>query len=699
MIIEAPIIRREEDIFERGSFACHIAELLILNENSPSLVLALEGKWGIGKTSTVNLIKEFIREKSTDAVVVDFNPWLIGSLDSVIEGFLVQLAASVNQTLNSEVASKAAAKILNFAKFLAPIKLIPGVEPWGTIVEKVLSTVGASTQAAVDMSNLDLNKRKIAVQKAIEEIGKPIIVVIDDIDRLPPAEIRILIQVVKAIGDFTRVSYLLAFDPEPVAKSLDYNGTYNGQQYLEKIVQASYPIPRIGYWHLKGFLKSHVSKLLSDINVTLSGTDDQLLNEALDATAIVRALSTPRDVVRLSNRLTITAKNTWGEVNFVDMLAFETLELKYPKISNAIRNNPELFLKTSVVEGDYILQDHLDDMSESSNSDEEPMLLKELLKTYTYLDIKNIRSILSFIFPTLLSKWEHISIEESVCNNRICTRESLLKLLHSGPNRYIFSSDEIKHFLESDTDRREILLDHLQSGSIISWLPYANQFVTNSTITHHLSLCDDLLELSRVAYKDHHQNLTDCLYPLILSLIEKGIESVAILKRISSTEISLSLSEHVILRLLSKHDIWKSGVYKGTRAYSAEELERFTIPPDDLLSAKETWLSKVRKVTSETNIFENEPEPISILFRWGQLNDNNYSEVQAFTEQITCNDSYLVSFIECFHEGKGLSGIEKLIKDIPTFISKAKSLVDPPSATDRFVAHLEAVERGEAPSD
>jgi len=243
------------------------------------------------------------------------------------------------------------------------------------------------------------------------------------------------------------------------------------------------------------------------------------------------------------------------------------------------------------------------------------------------------------------------------------------------------------------------MLDHLQSGSIITWLPYANQFVTNSTIAHHLSLCDDLLELSRVAYKDYHQNLTDCVCPLILSLIEKGIESVAILKRISSTEISLSLSEHVILRLLSKHDIWKSGVYKGTRVYSAEELERFTIPPDDLLSAKETWLSKVRKVTSETNIFENEPEPISILFRWGQLNDNNYSEVQAFTEQITCNDSYLASFIACFHEGKGISRIEKLIRDIPNFISKAKSLVDPPSATDRIVAYLEAVERGETPSD
>jgi len=105
MIIEAPISKKEEDIFERCNFACHLADLLILKQNSPSLVLALEGKWGTGKTSIINLIKESIREKSCDAVVVDFNPWLIGSLDSVIEGFLVQLASSVNQTINTEVPS------------------------------------------------------------------------------------------------------------------------------------------------------------------------------------------------------------------------------------------------------------------------------------------------------------------------------------------------------------------------------------------------------------------------------------------------------------------------------------------------------------------------------------------------------------------------------------------------------------------
>ena len=369
------------------------------------------------------------------------------------------------------------------------------------------------------MSSLDLKRRKMAVQKSIEDIDKSIVVVIDDIDRLPPDEIRIVIQVIKAIGDFNRVSYLLAYEPEPVIKSLEYNGTYDGRRYLEKIVLAAYPIPRIGYWHLKGFLRNHLSNMVTNMHLTISQVDGLLLNDALDSTAIVRTLSTPRDVIRLINRLIITAKNTWGEVNFADMLAFETLELKYPKISNAIRNNPELFLKTSVVEGDYIIQDHLDAMIDDSKSGEEPGFMKELLLNYDPLEIKNIRSIISFVFPNLLSKWTHLSQEEAVANNRICTRESLLKLLHSGPNKYIFSSKEVKHFFVTETDRMEILLDYLQSGSIVNWLLYANQFIDSLEISNPQSLCEVLLKFSRFAFKEHHQNLTDSIAPFLISLI------------------------------------------------------------------------------------------------------------------------------------------------------------------------------------
>ena len=556
---------------------------------------------------------------------------------------------------------------------MSPIKLIPGVEPWGTLVEKTIEAVGKSTESAVDMAALDLLSRKEAVQKAIAELGKPIVVIIDDIDRLPPEEIRVIIQAVKAIGDFDRVSYLLAYEPEPIINSLAYNEIYDGRRYLEKIIQASYPLPRIGYWHLKSFLKSHIKSLLSDIKIDLSPADEDILNEALDTTAIVRSLSSPRDIIRLINRLRVTANNTHGEVNFADSLAFETLELKFPSISEAIRKQPEIFLKTSVVEGDYILQDQLDDIADRDESREEPPLIKELLSEKNSTDTKNIRSILSFIFPSIFGGWSASSHEDAVFNNRISTKESLLKLLHSGPTKFIYSSNEIKHFFESENDRREILIDAFDAGVLPGWLQYASKFTSKSKIVTPEYIFRELIELSKISHIENRQNLTDYISPLVISIL-KNIEDYEVRKdlfnQLISNEISLSISEHVLLTLLSKSRIWKSGNYNGLQEYNEHELKDFPIDPPDLIVAKDIWLETLRKVANEQDIITNEPEPISIFFRWGQLNDNDYTEVQEYIERTTESMEGLKAFIGCFHEGRGLEGIQKLISNIEDMIKK-----------------------------
>jgi hypothetical protein len=694
MISEIPIKRKEEDVFERKNFACQVAEHLILSKNSPSLILAIEGKWGEGKTSTINLIKEKIKENSSDAAIIDFNPWLIGSLESVIEGFLVQLATSINQTFNTDIASKAAGRLLSFAKFLTPIKLIPGVEPWGTLVEKTITSVGESVKSAVDMAELDLLGRKEAVQKAITELGKPIVVIIDDIDRLPPDEIRVVIQTVKAIGDFDGVSYLLAYEPEPIIKSLEYNNIYDGRRYLEKIIQAAYPLPRIGYWHLKSFLKFHLKSLLATLKIDLSETDKEILNEALDTTAIVRSLSSPRDVIRLVNRLRVTASNTRDEVNFADTLAFETLELKYPSISEAIRRNPEIFFKESIIEGDYITQDHLDDISDRDNQSDEPHFLKELLSKPTELETKNIRSILGFIFPSIFVSWGSRSHEEATYNNRISIKECLLKLLHSGPTKYIYSSNEIKHFFSSDNDRQEILIDAFEAGFLQGWLRYASEFTSKSNIVNPSSITSVLLNISKTAFIEQRQNLTDDISYFIIYML-KGIECYDVKKKIinelSSNNISLSVSENILVRLLSKCRIWDSGFFKGLQEYSEYELKDFPIKPEDLIEAKEIWLATLRKEASKTDIISSEPEPISIFFRWGQLNGNNYTEVQEYIEKLSDNEKGLKDFIGCFHEGKGLQGIEKLVGNLETMIEKIESVEELSSYGYHISKYLKSV--------
>ncbi|HEX72194.1 MAG TPA: hypothetical protein ENN65_02650, partial [Candidatus Hydrogenedentes bacterium] len=253
---DLPITKVNEDLYERGHFARHLASCLLLPEGAPSIVVGIEGKWGEGKTSCINMIRQILSENKEKPIIVDYAPWLISTLDSLIEGFFVQLAATVGTSVKGVRATTATTKILQFAKMLAPIKLVPGVEPWGSIVERIISSVGNATQAGINLMDLSLQARKEDLQQHLGKLRRPIVVIIDDIDRLPPEHVRTVFQMLKAVTDFPRVAYLVAYDPDPVFQALSYNGIYDGRLYLEKLVQVSYPIPRISYIHRKEHLES-----------------------------------------------------------------------------------------------------------------------------------------------------------------------------------------------------------------------------------------------------------------------------------------------------------------------------------------------------------------------------------------------------------------------------------------------------------
>lgn len=93
------------------------------------MVFGLEGGWGEGKTSILNLVEATIHNDDPDMVVVRFDPWSVTDLSTLTEAFLLQLAAAIGSLPREGVAQKAAQRVLRFAEFIAPVKLLPGVEP------------------------------------------------------------------------------------------------------------------------------------------------------------------------------------------------------------------------------------------------------------------------------------------------------------------------------------------------------------------------------------------------------------------------------------------------------------------------------------------------------------------------------------------------------------------------------------------
>jgi predicted KAP-like P-loop ATPase len=120
----------------------------------------------------------------------------------------------------------------------------------------------------------DVVELKEKVSESIAEQQRRILIVIDDIDRLNPEEIRLLFRVVKAVADFPNVTYLLAFDQEAVSKALTgETQIISGQSYLEKIIQVPFELPLPDEVALRNLLFEKLDAILQDTPEDLFDSD------------------------------------------------------------------------------------------------------------------------------------------------------------------------------------------------------------------------------------------------------------------------------------------------------------------------------------------------------------------------------------------------------------------------------------------
>ena len=164
-------------------------------------------------------------------------------------------------------------------------------------------------------------KREVLVN-ALQNQEKKILVTIDDIDRLTKEEIRQIFKLVKSVANFPNVVYLLAFDEHVVAQALEDGQAISGKEYLKKIIQAPFELPRPEKSGLESFLCKRLDLLLTQVP---QERFDQQRWYTILRSGILYYINTPRDIIRLMNTFNVTYQCVHNEVNPVDFVAIETL--------------------------------------------------------------------------------------------------------------------------------------------------------------------------------------------------------------------------------------------------------------------------------------------------------------------------------------------------------------------------------------
>jgi predicted KAP-like P-loop ATPase len=185
----------------------------------------------------LNLLHHHIKADYPDAIVVRFDPWLISGRNDLISEFIAELIAELRKAPNGKQRfKKTITKLVSYGNTLTPLAELL---PYGGVVKDALKI--AKDHLDRDKSLHDQRRDLI---DALSEITAPIIVLIDELDRVEDEKIRVVAQLVRAIADFPGISYVLAYDVERVIRALAGSEKLErGRAYLEKIVQLQVPCP------------------------------------------------------------------------------------------------------------------------------------------------------------------------------------------------------------------------------------------------------------------------------------------------------------------------------------------------------------------------------------------------------------------------------------------------------------------------
>ena len=342
-----PIEKQEEDLLGRASFSNQLAKGIYEYNEKSGLVIGLFGEWGTGKTSVVNMteneIKRLSEKDENRPLIVRFSPWNYTDKNNLISLFFQDLKINLYNQSEKTYYEKIADTLEKYSEAVDLLNYVPLMG--SGVVSTIKTILKIITKKTSKKSTL--NETRKALEKALIEVDKQIIVVIDDIDRLTNVQIRDIFQLVKQVADFPNVIYLLVMDRNVVQRALaEVHNLEEGNEYLEKIIQIPLELPVLS----KPKLDDIFLKKLEDIIKTASYkvNIDQMYWNKVFSNCISPYINNLRDINRILNTFQFRYGILHNETSFEDMVAITTLEVLEPKLYKWIATNREVICPDSM---------------------------------------------------------------------------------------------------------------------------------------------------------------------------------------------------------------------------------------------------------------------------------------------------------------------------------------------------------------
>lgn len=336
---DSPINDLREDKFGRASLVELLAKSIQTKCESEhdSLCIGIYGKWGEGKTSFVNMLKQKIKldNPTLSKAIVDFNPWIINEEKGLIKDFFKTIAGNAEGKLKEFIAKYGG--IIAYSAQIVGNVVAPGLgASFKKHVKELNKYILKASETSIEQQKEDISKELVGSKKHL-------IVFIDDIDRLDCDEIHAVFRLVRQVADFKNTIYVLSLDEERVAKSI---GKYfgegcesDGRQFLEKIVQVPIVLPNLQETKIKALLQDALEGVYDSCGLKEKDEIEDIVDR------IHCLFETPREIIRYKNQLMFFFPTAHTEVNHSDYCILEAIKVRNLSAYNLIRINKPYILR------------------------------------------------------------------------------------------------------------------------------------------------------------------------------------------------------------------------------------------------------------------------------------------------------------------------------------------------------------------
>jgi predicted KAP-like P-loop ATPase len=333
---DQPIEQPEEDRFGVDPFAKALARSIRKLVAPAGAVIALNGPYGSGKSSAVNLVLHHLREAAdaNEIAIVKFACWWFRGEEAVALAFFRELSAGLGPTIGDrfkKALPKLASRVLRAGSLAGAAIDLTGAVGVGAVTSGAMGWL-----SGLIPQDETVEKLHAELSEALADHQKRFLIIVDDIDRLSPEEALLIFRLVKSVGRLPNVIYLLVYDRVLAEAIVAERFPSEGAHYLEKIVQAAFELPEPHHSDLCDQLIEQIFAICD-----LPEKDDivHFMNVFYDV--IAPELKTPRDLTRLANMLAVTWPAVKNEVDLGDFIGLEALRLRRPKLYRSLRVNKD----------------------------------------------------------------------------------------------------------------------------------------------------------------------------------------------------------------------------------------------------------------------------------------------------------------------------------------------------------------------